>query len=162
MRGHLALAQFHDEVPSVEPAIGGERHRTQGRQPVEHGPRCEPFGVAGGAGQLGIDHEPVPVLHQHVPDEAELRFLAWTLAVQPSIGIGDRSMAVGGAPFAVEVAFLIPSRLPCRAPTSWSRPLLGGSPGSCLGRKLFIDAHASTRLLSTLKCSLESRRRTRG
>jgi hypothetical protein len=42
------------------------------------------------------------------------------------------------------------------------RPLLGGSSGSCLGQKLFIDAHASTKLPSTLKCSLESRRRTCG
>ena len=45
-------------------------------EPVEHRQRCEPLGVAGGAGEFGIDHQAVPVLHQHVPDEAELRLLA--------------------------------------------------------------------------------------
>jgi hypothetical protein len=47
------------------------------------------------------------------------------------------------------------SRLPLRPP-------VGGAPGSSLGRKLFIEAQASTRLPSTLKCSLDNRRRTCG
>ena len=59
--------------------------------------------MAGGAGELGIDHKAVPVLHQHVPDEAELRLLAGTFAVQPGVGIGGRGVAVVGPPLAVEV-----------------------------------------------------------
>jgi hypothetical protein len=116
VRGHPALAQFHDEVPGIEAAVGSERDRADGRQPVEHRQRREPLGVAGGAGELGIDHQAVPVLHQHVPDEAELRLLAGTFAVQPGIGIGGRGVAVVGAPLAVEVTFLIPSLSCCRAP----------------------------------------------
>src|SRR6516165_5288312 len=40
-----------------------------------------------------------------MPDEAQLRLLAFTLAVEPGIGIGGRSMGVVRAFLAVEVRF---------------------------------------------------------
>jgi hypothetical protein len=42
--------------------------------------------------QAGVDQQAVAVLHQPMPDEAQLRLLAFTLAVETSIGIGGRSM----------------------------------------------------------------------
>jgi hypothetical protein len=55
--------------------------------------------------QAGIDQQAVAVLHQPMPDEAQLRLLAFTLAVEPGIGIGGRSMGVVRALLAMEVRF---------------------------------------------------------
>jgi hypothetical protein len=44
--------------------------------------------------QAGVDQQAVAVLHQPMPGEAQLRFLAFTLAVEPGIRIGGRSMGV--------------------------------------------------------------------
>src|ERR1700722_10910384 len=45
------------------------------------------------------------VLHQPMPDEAQLRLLAFALPVKPGIGIGSRSMAIVRAFLAMEVRF---------------------------------------------------------
>ena len=52
--------------------------------------RGHPLGMPIGLRQAGIDQQTVAVLHQPVPDEAQLRLLAFTLAVEPGIGIDGR------------------------------------------------------------------------
>ena len=64
-----------------------------------------PFGMPVGQRQAGIDQQAVAVFHQPMPDEAQLRLLAFTLAVEPGIGIGGRSMGVVRAFLAMEVRF---------------------------------------------------------
>ncbi len=59
-------------------------------------------------------------LHQPMPDEAQLRLLAFTLAIEPGIGIGGRSMGVVRASLAMEVRFgIAPAFAPAARP---SRP----------------------------------------
>lgn len=55
--------------------------------------------------QARVDHQAVAVLHQSVPDEAQLRLLAFALAVQPGVRIGGRSMGVVRALLAMEFRF---------------------------------------------------------
>src|SRR6201997_5866707 len=66
--------------------------------------------------QAGVDQQAVTVLHQPMPDKAQLRLLAFTLAVEPGIRIGGRSMGVVRASLAMEVRFAI-------APAALSRRL---------------------------------------
>ena len=55
--------------------------------------RGHPFGMPVSQRQAGIDQQAVAVLHQPMPDEAQLRLLAFTLAVEPSVrrdrGLGN-------------------------------------------------------------------------
>ena len=64
MRGDPALAQLEGEVLGVKALVGTERDLTSGRQAIDHGQRRQPFGMAGSAGELGIDEQAVAVLHQ--------------------------------------------------------------------------------------------------
>src|ERR1700749_243506 len=57
--------------------------------------------------QAGVDQQAVAVLHQPMPDEAQLRLLAFTLAIEPSIGIGGRTMGVVRALLAMKVGLRI-------------------------------------------------------
>src|SRR4051812_43572376 len=100
----------------------------------------------------GIDDQPRAVLHQGVADEAELRLHAGSLAIEPGLGVGRALVALVRALRALEVD------LEMRPPPE------GGSSESVspLGRKLFIEAHASMSVPSTLKCSLDRSRFTPG
>ena len=69
--------------------------------------RGHAFGVPVRRHQTGVDQRAVAVLHQAMPDEAQLRLLAFPLAVEPDIGIGGRGMGVVRALLAVEVRFSI-------------------------------------------------------
>ena len=53
--------------------------------------RRDAFGVSIRRRQASVDEETVPVLHQRVPDEAELRLLANTFAIEPRFGIALRA-----------------------------------------------------------------------
>src|SRR5918996_1728556 len=90
-------------------------------------------------GQLGLDHQTVAVLHQHVAHEAESRLLAAALA---------NSRASGSV---VEPWFSLVRRSPWKSRLVL-RPPAGGSSSSSFGRKLLSDAQASTSLPSTVKC----------
>ena len=63
----------------------------------DHVQRRNPFGVAVGLGQAGVDDEAVAVLHQRVPHEAELGFLARPFAIEPRVRIGRRGVRLVGA-----------------------------------------------------------------
>ena len=112
MRRHLHRAQFVDEVFCIVGFVGAKRDRCR---PVgmrfDHVQRGHPFGVPVSQRQAGIDQQAVAVLHQPMPDEAQLRLLAFTLAVEPGIGIGGRNMGIVRAFLAMEVRFgIAPSR----------------------------------------------------
>jgi hypothetical protein len=53
--------------------------------------------------QAGVDQQAMAVLHQPMSDEAQLRLLAFTLAVEPGIRIGGRSVGFVRAFLAMEV-----------------------------------------------------------
>ena len=107
------------------------------------------FGTAVGLGHATVNRDAVAVLHQHVPGVAQLGFLARTLARQPRFGVGGRLMRGIAAPLAMEVTV----GLPGSSGGCWSDP--------SLGLKLLWLAHASIKVPSTVKCSVESRSRPR-
>lgn len=84
--------------------------------------RRDAFGVSIRRRQASVDEETVPVLHQRVTDEAELRLLANTFAIEPRFGIGPRSMRLVRAFLAVEVRFFVASAALGRRVV---RPILG-------------------------------------
>src|SRR5450755_963554 len=104
MRCHVHRAQFVDEVFCIVGFVGAKRDRCR---PVgtrlDHMQRGYPFGVPVSQCQAGIDQQAITFLHQPMPDEAQLRLLAFAFPVEPGIGIGSRSMAIGRAFLAMEV-----------------------------------------------------------
>ena len=102
--------------------------------------RGHPFGMPVGQRQGGIDQQAVAVFHHPMPDEAQFRLLAFTLAVEPGIGIGGRSMV------SFERFWPWKSASALRPP-----PCAGGSPEPYLGLTLFIEAQASISVPSTEK-----------
>jgi hypothetical protein len=98
------------------------------------------FGMPVSPCQTGVDQQAMTVLHQPMPDEAQLGLLAFALAVEPGFGIGGRSMAVVRAFLAMEVRFGV-------APAACA----GGSPEPSFGLTLFIEAQASISVPSTEK-----------
>lgn len=69
------------------------------------------------------DHVGSPVLHQTMPHEAQLRFLAFPLLVEPCVKIGGRDIRVVSMLLAVEVRFRIaPATLDRRRAQTVLRP----------------------------------------
>src|SRR4029077_6779599 len=78
--------------------------------------------------QAGVDQQAVAVLHQPMSDEAQLRLLAFTLAVEPGIGIGGRSMGVVRTFLAMEVRFgIAPAASGCLSISRAPRRPVGAS-----------------------------------
>ncbi|MET3583709.1 hypothetical protein ABID19_006774 [Mesorhizobium robiniae] len=76
MRRHLHRTQFVDEVLRIVGLVGTERDRLR---PVGAGldhVQCHSLGMSVGQRQAGIDQKAVAVLHQPMPDETQLGFLA--------------------------------------------------------------------------------------
>src|SRR3954451_25445377 len=150
VRGDVEGAKLSDEVLGVVALVGPQRDAARSiGAGFDHVEGRDALGVAVRHGQAGVDHQPVAVLHQGMADEAELRLTAGALAVEPGIRVGGALMSVVGAALAVESL----SRL---------RPWAGGSPEPSFGLTLFIEAHASIMVPSTLKCSVDRRRFTFG
>lgn len=88
MGRHLPGPQVADEGLDVVGLVGPERDPVPATATVEHRQRRLPLGRAGGMGERGIDDEPVAVLHERVPHEAEPALAAGRLAVghpQPNL-----------------------------------------------------------------------------
>ena len=100
------------------------------------------FGSPVGLGHGGLDNQAVAILHQGVADIAKVRSLLAALAVKLGLRISDRGMGGIGQFLSIEGALFVAAQ--------WS------SGGPSLGRKLLIDAQASSKVPSTVKCSLES------
>src|SRR5215213_5833792 len=148
VRGNVDRAQLVDEVLGVIPLVGAERDAPRSVSArLDHVERGDALGVAVGLGEAGVHDQAMPVLHERMAHEAQPGFAAQSLAIEPRVGIGGTLMGLVGAVLAVEVALAV-------AP--------GGSPEPSFGRKLFIEAQASISVPSTLPCSVDSRRFTRG
>ncbi|KRR04698.1 hypothetical protein CP49_18475 [Bradyrhizobium valentinum] len=103
MRRHVHRAQLVDEVFNVVGFVGAKRDRCRSVSTrLDHVQRGHPLGMPVGLRQAGVDQQTVAVLHQPVPNEAQLRLLAFALAIQPGVWIGSRSMGVVRAFLAVE------------------------------------------------------------
>src|SRR6202521_4376790 len=106
MRRHCHRAQLIDEVFRVVGLVGTERDRAR---PVgarfDHGERRYPLGMAVSRRQTSINQKAMVVLHQAMADEAELGFLAWSLAVEPCIGIRRRDMRLVRPLLSMEIGF---------------------------------------------------------
>src|SRR5688572_4240750 len=141
MRRHVHRAQLVDKVCRIVGFVSAkcDRRRSVGTR-FDHVQCRHPFGMPARQCQAGVDQETVAVLHQPMPDEAQLRLLAFALAVEPGIRIGGRSMGVVRAFLAMEVRFGI-------APAALHWRSLEPS----LGLTLFMEAQASTRVPSTEK-----------
>ena len=89
VRRRVHRAQFIDEVLGVVGLVGAERDRPRSiAARLDHVQRRDPLGMAVGLGQAGVDNEAVAVLHQRMSHEAELGFLARSLAIKPRFRIG--------------------------------------------------------------------------
>jgi hypothetical protein len=77
--------------------------------------RRNPLGVSIGRRQTGVDHTPVPVLHQGVPHEGELGVLAGPFAIEPRIRIAGRGVRL------VRAALLMKIYLPVRLSNRFTR-----------------------------------------
>src|ERR1700722_3331558 len=130
VRSYVDLTEFGDEVLRVEPFVAAQG---DGLRPV--GVRFDqmqcrqPLGMARSARRGGADNQPVAVLHQCMPHEAELRLLAGTLAIQPSIRISRGGMRVVAALLAVKVSLPIASRIRRRTGAVLRAEALGAGPG---------------------------------
>src|SRR5271167_1965931 len=107
---------------------------------LDHGQRRPALRPARGLRRIRLHDEPVPVLYQRVPDEAELGGLIVALAIELRVRVRGRFVRIVAAPLAVEL-------------DSPFRPADGGSSDPSLARKLLSEAQASTRVPSTEKCS---------
>lgn len=105
MRHRVQLTHLHDEVGGIVALVGADGDAPAGLagDALEHRQGGEALGRAGGARQLGIDDEPVAVLHERVPHEAEHRAGAEALAEQPGVRVGGRGMRLVRAALAAEV-----------------------------------------------------------
>jgi hypothetical protein len=115
--------------------------------PLDHLQGRFAFGPVAGRRRIGLYDEARPVLHQRMPNEAELRRRIRTLAVELGVGAGCRAC----------VSLLRFSPWKSRSPL---RPGAGGSSLASRARKLFKLAHASTSVPSTEKWSSERKRFT--
>ena len=108
--GHCVhRAQFIDEVLGVVGFVGAQRDRLRpiGAR-LDHVQRRNPFRMAVGPSQTGVDQKAVAVLHQRMPHEAELGLLARPLAVEPRLRIGGRGVRIVRSPLAAEIRLTVP------------------------------------------------------
>lgn len=109
---HAASRYFVNELRSMIFGVIGfvstkrDRCRPVGAE-LDHVQRGHPFGMPVSQCQAGVDQQAVAVFHQPMPDEAQLRLVAF--AVEPGIRISGRSMGVVRALLAMEVRFGIAS-----------------------------------------------------
>jgi transposase len=137
VRRHVERTHVGDKRRRVIALIGTKGNATSPRRMV-HDHR---FGrlALGGAGRLDHHrrhHEPSTVFHQRMAHEAELGFLATSLAIERRLRIRARDMRGVAGLLAVE------SRSPLR-------PGPGGSPEPSFALKLFIEAQATICVPST-------------
>src|SRR6266568_3341762 len=144
MRRDLEIAKFLDEFGGVVAFVAAQGN-TPGR-PGQFFYHCLcRFALAGTGccGYLGLDDQAATILHQGVSLVAELRFLGLAFAVEAGIRMVTDAW----------VSFL--SFLPLKSTVSFLPPPTDGGPS--LGLKLLMEAHASIKVPSTVKCSRDSR-----
>jgi len=76
VRGDGLLAAFQDEVPRVTGLVGAQSDPPPASHRLDEFDRRQRLGVAGRARRHASHDQPAAVLHQRVPETAELRRLA--------------------------------------------------------------------------------------
>ena len=92
MGRHLPRPQILDELVCVIVLIPTQRDPACGGPGVQQGDRRLPFRRAGRRGEARVHDQSMPILHQHMPHEAQLGLLARRLLVQPGLRIGRRGV----------------------------------------------------------------------
>ena len=110
VRRDLLFATFHDEVGRVVGLIGAERDPPGAGPGPDELDRRQRLGVAGRPGRHPAHDQPVAVLHQRVPDVAELRRLAASLAVEPRVRVSGAGVGRVRALLALEVPLAVAPR----------------------------------------------------
>ena len=72
---------------------------------------------AGSRSEAGSDDQPVAVLHQHLPYEAEFGLIAFALAEKPRLRVGGGGMGLVQTPFTMKILF----RVVTAAARGWRR-----------------------------------------
>jgi hypothetical protein len=103
MRRDPQRSQLADDVVWIVVFVGSEGHAMPAWNRFSHGQRSVPFAGAHGLGHVGIDDQPMAVLHEHVPQVAQLGLLPLRLLVHAGLGIDGRGMDGGGAPLPTEI-----------------------------------------------------------
>jgi len=75
MRRHPQLAQFVDEVAGVIALVRPQCRPLLPRNPLSHRLGRLPLGRPRRLRHAGVDHQAVPMLHQHMPQITQLRLL---------------------------------------------------------------------------------------
>ena len=142
VRADVHRAQLLHEIRRVIALVGAQRDRPRAIRRARSSPA--PRGVRHGPTprQPRIDDQPGAVLHQPMPDEAELRLHARPLAIEHGVGIGRALVRPCAGRPEIDGAL--------RPPPSAG----GSSPPLSFPWNDFRLAHASIKVPSTLKCSV--------
>jgi hypothetical protein len=125
--GDVGCAPFRaergDKVGGVVRFVRAERRRPPAARFVPpHQPQgLLALGVPSGPRHAQVHTQPVPILHEDVEREGELRLLPRALASEQRIAVGDRGVGGVGAPLPVEVHGRVP-RIVRRRPIRRARP----------------------------------------
>src|SRR5215472_3094799 len=145
MRSRVHMSRFRHEVLGVVILVRAHCNRLISRDSFDHHQCRVPLRCTGGLQDSHIRHQPIAVLHKHMPAITQLGFFPRSLPRQQCIRIRRRGMRLIAAPLAVKVYGRI-----ARIVWRWLR-----SPVHFL--KLFKPAHASSNVPSTVKCSSDMR-----
>lgn len=102
MRGHSQLTQLMDKVAGVRVPVSPQGDPLLPGNRFGHRQSRVALGRAGYLGHARIDHQAVPILHEHTPQITQLGLLPCGLFVQASRRIDRRVMGGVRAPLAAE------------------------------------------------------------
>ena len=89
IRRHIDLAEFGDEVLRIKAFIAVQRDLLQSvGMRFYQVPRGQTLRMASGACSNSTDDQAIAIVHQRMPHEGQLGFLAASLAVKRRIGVG--------------------------------------------------------------------------
>ena len=89
MQRHVDLAEFGNEVLRIKAFIVGTHDllRLVGMR-LYRVPRGQTLSLARGACGNSTDNQAIAILHQRMPHESQLGYLAAPLAIKPCVGAG--------------------------------------------------------------------------
>ena len=130
MRGDVDLAQLSHEILGVVSLVGAKRDPACAvRMGLHQMQRRQALGMARGAGGERAHDQAVAVLHQRVPHEGQLSFLAAPFAIEPGVGIGGGGVGLIAAALAVEIALAVAARARRTARSVLGLEAFGTTPG---------------------------------
>jgi site-specific DNA recombinase len=105
VRRDLLRPQLRHALLGVVPLVGTQRLGMEAAQPgfLDQAGHHVPLGCASGGGDLKVDQQTMPILHQRLTHVAQLGLLARAFAAQAGIRVGPALVRGVGALLAVEV-----------------------------------------------------------